>query len=398
MKRRRATFRVTLVAVSTLLLGTLVSLPSAAQNDSNQQVLEQLNQIRIQQQRQAADMSRGLPTTGQQAGLLPAPTNTPATNTGGQNQPAEFPQSPPPIANGAGGAFAPQAALPAPAIARPPRPNPNFRVPFSSQQIPLTLEEQATQEQAFAGAARSMLPMSPEQIHRLRQLYTASQFAAAQPAGAPAKPTSTSLFVNLAPGASPPAIRLAEGFVSALVFLDATGAPWPIEAYDIGNPAAFNIQWNKTDNTLMVQASSLYTYGNLAVRLRGLNTPVMLTLIPGQQEVDYRVDVRIPENGPNAIASPINNGLPPTEGSALLNVLNGIPPAGSKLLRIAGSAGQVWALGEKLYLRTRLTLLSPGWLATMSSADGMHAYELQRTPMLLVAEDGKAVQLKIEGL
>ncbi|CAN5442717.1 N/A [soil metagenome] len=389
MMAGQTTYRITLIAVVTLLLSVGLFLPLLALSaDNNQQVLEQLNQIRQQQQQQqAAVTAQGLaPAGGQQQGLPTANGAARANQFNVDLQPGVNPAASPPM------------GLPSPAIARPPRPNPNFRVPFSSQQIPLTLEEQATQEQAFAGAARNLLPMSPEQIHRLRQLYSASQFAAAQPAGTPAKPTSTSLFVNLAPGASPPAIRLSEGFVSALVFLDATGAPWPIEAYDIGNPAAFNIQWNKTDNTLMVQASSLYTYGNLAVRLRGLGTPVMLTLLPGQQEVDYRVDIRIPENGPNATAATINNGLPPTEGSALLGVLNGVPPAGSKLLRIPGAAGQVWAMGEKLYLRTRLTLLSPGWLATMSSADGTKAYELQRTPMILVAEDGKAVQLKIEGL
>jgi intracellular multiplication protein IcmK len=44
-----------------------------------------------------------------------------------------------------------------------------------------------------------------------------------------------------------------------------------------------------------------------------------------------------------------------------------------------------------------LTLLSPGWMATVSSPDGMHAYQLQRTPNLLVSQNGKVVQLKVEG-
>ena len=43
------------------------------------------------------------------------------------------------------------------------------------------------------------------------------------------------------PGATPPAIRLAQGYVSSLVFVDSTGAPWPIASFDIGDPKG--CQW-----------------------------------------------------------------------------------------------------------------------------------------------------------
>lgn len=253
-------------------------------------------------------------------------------------------------------------------------------------------------EEAFNGVAQNALPMSPEQIQRLRQLFNNSQLAASAPAGVPARPTASSQMVHLEPGATPPVIRLGQGFVSSLVFLDSTGAPWPIEAYDVGNPTAFNIQWNRTDNTLLIQSSSLYTYGNLAVRLKDLVTPVMLTLIPGQKAIDYRVDLRIQGLGPNASQTPLGNNLPTSASFELLNVLDGIPPTGGKTVKISGGACQGWLFNNKLYLRTRLTVLSPAWMATMSSADGMKAYEMQKTPMLLVSQDGKVAQLKVEGL
>lgn len=161
-------------------------------------------------------------------------------------------------------------------------------------------EKDVLDKLAFEGVAEQLFPLSPEEIIRLKQMYHTSEYATESPAGTPPKPTATSQFVNLSPGSTPPVIRLAQGFVSSLVFLDSTGAPWPISAYDLGDPSAFNIQWDKTSNTLMIQSTKLYTYGNLAVRLRGLNTPVMLTLIPGQKAVDYRVDLRIQGYGPNA--------------------------------------------------------------------------------------------------
>lgn len=251
-------------------------------------------------------------------------------------------------------------------------------------------------DEAFANTVRNMMPLSPQQIKTLRKLFDQSQRAAATYPGVPPKPTSTSLIVNLSPGATPPLIRLSAGFITSLVFLDSTGAPWPIQAYDLGNPQSFNIQWNKKSNALLVQALSHYKSGNLAVILKGLDTPVMITLMPGQNAVDYRVDLRVPGIGPNA--NPVLNGLPATESPDLLNVLNGVPPAGSKTLRIRGGDAQAWLLNGRVYLRTRLTVLSPGWVSKMSSADGTNAYELQSTPVVLTSARGKLVKLMIEGL
>lgn len=252
-------------------------------------------------------------------------------------------------------------------------------------------------EAAFSATMENTLPMTPEQIQRLRSLYNASQYAAASSPDTPPRPTATSLFVDLSPGATPPVIRLSQGFVTSLVFIDSSGAPWPIESYDIGNPNAFNIQWDKTSNTLMVQSATLYNYGNLAVKLRTLNTPIMLTLIPGQKAVDYRVDLRVQGYGPNATALPVGNGLPNGADPALLSVLDGVPPDGSKVLTVSGGECQAWLSGTNLYVRTRMDVISPGWISTMSSADGMHAYLMQPTPILLISENGKVVQLKIEG-
>ncbi|OGT16080.1 MAG: hypothetical protein A3I12_00520 [Gammaproteobacteria bacterium RIFCSPLOWO2_02_FULL_38_11] len=261
---------------------------------------------------------------------------------------------------------------------------------------PLPQAAQIMNEAAFNDVITSTFPMTGEQIHQLKQVYYASQAAAAAPPGVPPKPTVTSQVVSIAPGSTPPVVRLAQGFVSSLVFVDSTGAPWPLEAYDIGNPAAFNIQWNHTDNTLMIQSMSLYTYGNLAVRLKGLSTPVMLTLIPGQRVVDYRVDLRIQGLGPNAKIL-LGDGLPTIVNPELLGVLDGVPPRNAKNMVVAGGEAQAWLAQDKLFLRTRLTVLSPAWTSIMSSPDGMNAYEFQKTPMILASFHGKPIQLRIEG-
>lgn len=264
--------------------------------------------------------------------------------------------------------------------------------------VPSTSEKDTIDSLAFDEVTEQLFPLTPEQIIRIKQQYHTQEFAKTATPGTPPKPTATSQFVNLSPGSTPPVIRLSQGFVSSLVFLDSTGAPWPISAYDLGDPSAFNIQWDKTSNTLIIQSNNLYTYGNLAVRLKGLNTPVMLTLIPGQKAVDYRVDLRVQGYGPNAKSMPMDNGLPPSASDILLHVLDGVPPAGSTRLTVSGGDARVWMLNGKMFVRTNLTILSPGWLGSMTSADGMHAYEMQKSPVLLVSWHGKVMQLKVEGL
>jgi intracellular multiplication protein IcmK len=274
-------------------------------------------------------------------------------------------------------------------------------VPYQQQQgnvVPESSDDgKMIDELAYEQVEEQLFPMTENQITNLRDKYQNIELAkTAEPA--PPTPVATSQFVNLSPGSTPPVVRLAQGFVTSLVFLDSTGAPWPISAYDLGDPSTFNIQWDKTGNTLMIQSSKLYNYGNMAVRLEGLNTPVMLTLVPGQKEVDYRVDMRIQGIGPNAQMPTLGDNLPPSANRLLLHVLDGVPPPGSTRLTVSGGDARAWLFRNKMYVRTNLTILSPAWLATMTSADGMHAYEMQKSPVILVTWHGKVMQLKVEGL
>jgi intracellular multiplication protein IcmK len=330
---------------------------SAPQNNSAQQALEQL---RMLQQR----MAPSTPDAGNQSKPVTNAAQSPSSSP-----PTRIPPPPPPVAAGGG-----------------------------DPQVLSASDKEMVDELAFEGVTEQLFPLSPEEILRVKQQYHTNEYAKESPVGTPPKPTATSQFVNLSPGSTPPVIRLSQGFVSSLVFLDSTGAPWPISAYDLGDPTAFNIQWDKTSNTLMIQASKLYTYGNLAVRLRGLNTPVMLTLIPGQKAVDYRVDLRVQGYGPNAKSMPMEEGIPPAANDILLHVLDGVPPQGSARLVVSGGDARAWLLNDRMFVRTSLTILSPGWIGSMTSADGTHAYEMQKSPVLLVSWHGKVMQLKVEGL
>lgn len=251
---------------------------------------------------------------------------------------------------------------------------------------------------AFQQVTQNTMPMSPDQIKQYKGMVQETQRAAATYPGGPPKPVSSTLIVNMAPGAVPPAIKMYQGFITSLVFVDSSGAVWPVANYDLGNSKAFNVQWDKKSNVLMIQPLEGYTFANLAVRLEGLPTPVMLTLVPGQKTVDYRVDLRVNGLGPNAKNSSVGGSVPSQADSTLLAVLDGIPPSGSTQLSIEGEAGQAWLTGDEMFIRTRFTLLSPGWINMMTSPDGMHAYKVQKTPSILLSEYGKPVSVKIKGV
>lgn len=263
--------------------------------------------------------------------------------------------------------------------------------------VPALPEATPDSTAAFNAMLQQNMPLTPRQVVQLHQQIDISQRAAAIPANVPPKPVSTTLMMNLAPGTTPPAVRLAQGYVSSLVFIDSTGAPWPIAAFDIGNPKAVALQWDGKSNILLIQAISPYSDGDIVVRLVGLETPITLQLVSGQRVVDYRVDIHVSGLGPNTKEMPLGTTLPNSANQLLLGVLDGVGPAGSKLLTVRGADSQAWLLGQTIYLRTRLTVLSPGWVGKMVSPDGMQAYELPKTSSVLVSRYGEPAELKIEG-
>jgi intracellular multiplication protein IcmK len=270
-------------------------------------------------------------------------------------------------------------------------------LPAPVDTTPTADDIQQARDKAFDTMTTNALPMTTEQIRKLRGLFAQSQRAAAAYPVAPPKAIISSQNVSLEPGATPPVIRLGQGFVSSVLFVDSTGAPWPIVSYDIGNPNAYNIQWDKTSNILMMQSITQFTMGNLAIQLKGLSTPIMITIVPGQPVVDYRLEMRVQGLGPNAKPD-VGNSLPDAANGSLMNLLDGIPPEKAKQLSIPNSNSQAWQVGkDKIFLRTRLTLLSPAWISKMTSADGMHAYEIPKTSSLLVSNQGQIYNLQIEG-
>ena len=277
--------------------------------------------------------------------------------------------------------------------------------PIDNQAINNTLS-QATQpaqpqtmhSAAFDSAMTGTLPLSPSDIHTLLQRLNESQAAAAEPVGVVPRAEVKAETISLDPGAQPPEIDTESGYVTTVSLLDATGAPWPI--LDIGVGGNFDVPApEQGGNVLRISPLSRYASGNLSIRLVNLTTPLSFRLRSGTDKVYYRYDARVPKFGPQASSPLIDHGLNTLEAgdAMLMNVLDGAAPTDATRIAVVGTdqRSAAWRIGDKVYLRTPLNLLSPAWEGSVSSGDGTRVYLIPDTPVLLLSDNGVLVHARL---
>jgi len=258
------------------------------------------------------------------------------------------------------------------------------------------IAEQDQQTKAFNNALNGIFPLTPEQIKEVMRRMSESQEAGRAPPAPDPTATVKVENVSLEPGVTPPLIAVSTGYVTTVNLLDVTGQPWPIQDVVVGGN--FQVTGPNDGNVLRIIPQTRFGKGNLSVRLVGLSTPVTFRVESGGPEVYYRYDARIPQSGPAAKQSLIDHGYAGEAGNAtLLAVLDGMPPKDSKKMIISGADGRTrgYKLNDQVYLRTPLTLLSPGWDASVRSADGTNVYMLSDTPVLMLSDNGQMIRAKM---
>lgn len=248
-------------------------------------------------------------------------------------------------------------------------------------------------------------PLAPTEIRALHEDFNATRQAKAEQLVTPI-PRISSISVDLSPGGAPPVVHTMINQPSALVFFDATGAPWPLAAPPfLASAGYFDVRWLKDTSDVSITATSQYETVGMTVYLKGLATPVVVILNSGEPDsqsktrmIDARLDLRIPGRGPNAKASIMGQGRIDMYNDALQAFLDGVPPSGARRVTIEGtppSHTDVWSLGDSLYLRTPLEIRS-AFEQTMSSADGMHIYKVDPTPLIMVSSGGENLSLTLD--
>lgn len=270
--------------------------------------------------------------------------------------------------------------------------------PPSSNTSPIPSEMNVDQRsKAFEGALNNIFPMTPQQIQEVMRRMNEAQDAGRAPPEPDPNPIVKIEDVPLDPGVAPPVIRVAIGYVTTVNILDVTGQPWPIQDVVVGGN--FQVTGPNDAHVLRLIPQTRFGRGNLSVRLVGLSTPITFRVESGGKEVYYRYDARITQTGPDAKQPLIDKGFTGQAGDpTLMTVLSGIAPKDAKKLGVSGADGRTraWKINDLIYLRTPLTLLSPGWDASVRSADGTNVYVLQETPVLMLSDNGQMVRGRLE--
>jgi intracellular multiplication protein IcmK len=271
--------------------------------------------------------------------------------------------------------------------------------------------------------------IDPTEIESIRTTTSRARRAAVSPYPGNAMPTPVHRTVTYAPDTrkQPETIRLWQGTVSALVFTDMAGNPWNIEQIALncqmfddgrscGSPqgqgmpipgngansaSAASSGAGAPTNVLNIQSLVQYGYGNVVVRLQNMPSPIVLVLQVGldkKSENDMQVDFHVQGRSPSAQPEMMTLQTLPGFDVHMSDFLYGVPPGGARQMRVSGGLAEAWIYNDALYVRTRVSILSPAFTDHVGSAEGIEVYKYPTAvPTLLASVNGSPTTLVVTG-
>lgn len=287
-------------------------------------------------------------------------------------------------------------ARPAPALDGMPRPTPLPGQPLPANGAPpvappmLSIKDEALNRIA---------PLTAEEVLELRQEMLRRQQAVQQPLEPIARPVRRAVPLDLAPTAAPEVVRLANGQGAVVSFFDAAGRPWPISVGDGYSPQALDVATFGPNGLSLGLKRRLAGRTNVAVLLEGLDTPVVLSVLPAREEADVALEVQVPRYVPS-LPAPVNAAqqMASLNAAELMDFLLGTPPRTARPLASNSAAVKAWQTGpNRMIVRTSALLAAPAWSRRQSSGTGVTVYEVPLSPVLTVAVDGALSSVRLDG-
>lgn len=258
----------------------------------------------------------------------------------------------------------------------------------------ITNREQIFQRQGYVN-----FPLTPAQIRALRKQQLEIEQAKDAPLIKP-EIRSRAVVLSFESGAKIPEVEIAPGHVASLVFLDASGNPWPLaDAPIIGDKDRFSVLVpKKMPNIVSVSTRTVTGMTNMSIVLENQPVPVNIILKSSKKYHDIRVDLTTAITGPKTekqMASGLGSVMPsqPADQTMMLFV-SGVPPKEAKEIKVEDETGSMraWLYGERLFVRTIRPLTSPAWEAEAHGASGVKVYRLEPTPFILFFDKGGRVR------
>lgn len=256
----------------------------------------------------------------------------------------------------------------------------------------------------FEDAVEELLPVGPEDINSFQG--TLEEVREAVHDRPPLKIETSTDIVSLDPGSKPPEIAVSPGVATVVVFADATGQPWPLAGYVVGDGEGFDVTQLGTEDGdssshITVAPRKPAGWTNLVVHLKGEARPVIVTLTVNLERVHYRYDIQVLGQGPLARPT-IGHQLleqPRAGDRRLLAFISAVDiPENAERLVVTGVPDtDIWSDGQVMWIRTRWTLLSPQFDEVMVLGD-VRVYRLPiiSTLLFFVNERTRAAQVELQ--
>lgn len=237
-------------------------------------------------------------------------------------------------------------------------------------------------------------PLDPDQIRSFLKKTNEAQEASRIPA--PNSGKIKSKRVSLDPGAGISVLYLYPNYVSTIRVLDASGAPWPIVSYMVGNQKYFQIQKPESEDEPgnLIMVSPLTTAGNtnLTLILQSPTSGKQVAPLSLQLRVsanyasknDVITELRLDRRGPLAPAPGIMAGPRFFSDELMIAVLDGTPPRAAIPVKSSDKSVEVWAYQGHYYVRSPEKLVWPAFSKAVNSGSDMYAYELPPVSRILL--------------
>ncbi len=246
----------------------------------------------------------------------------------------------------------------------------------------------------FDSALDTVFPMTPDMVRRFRGAFDDNEKAAFERPYP--KTLDDAALVTLEPGDEPIELRVAPGIASVIGIYDATGRPWPVRQYVLGDNKNFEVaQLGETASAIVVSPLARVGWTNLVIALAGEESPLVAKIIIDSHKAHFKQTVQIMKAGPNAVdfALADTNRLPSPGDRQMIATLMGADISGNATpVPVSGVDALAWAVGEQLYVRSQHALLSPPYWSSLAGPGGVRVYRLEMHPALLFSVDGRVMQ------
>ena len=248
-------------------------------------------------------------------------------------------------------------------------------------------------------ALKNKMPLGPNEIVIYRQQREDID-RAKQMEIKPVRPQMKTTMLEPESMAKPPILKLRIGYTTTVVFRDAMGKPYKVTPSNPGDNDAYKVV-AVNDNTFTIFATAAYRPSNMSVQLDGIDIPVMLHLVNGEEEVDYLRVFSVQRLAPAtreklAMNKEQLDPVPLVNDADLTRFLDQLePPNGAEVIPVLEPGYEAWWFRDRLIVRTRDDLLSPDG-APLYGANGWRIYEiLNPVPVLVFSTGGSEKEVHL---